>query len=77
MQDNDGYVVRVVEHCASTLTGGYDGCDIEVTVQSLQAALKLMAVLLERNHVEQLKEGVEYARPRAGGRRTVTLRSAP
>jgi len=71
-----GYVVRVVDHCSAALTGGYEGCDVEVEVPSLAAARRLMAALLGGNHAEEVEAGVGYARPCAGGRRTVSVRSA-
>lgn len=69
-----GYVVRIVDNCAAALTGGYEGCDLEVEVQSLAAAQRLVAALLGGNDAGQLEADVEYACACAGGRRTVILR---
>lgn len=69
------FVVRVEDRCSPALSGGYEGCELEIGVPSLTAARTLAAALLEGNDAEQLREGETYVRARAGGRRTVTLRS--
>ena len=68
------FVVHVEDRCTPALTGGYEGCEMDVHVRSLKAAQALAGALLDSNHTDRLKEDEEYLRPRAGGQRSVTVR---
>lgn len=66
------FVVRLHDRCEPRLTGGYQGCELELPVVSLKLAQTLDGALLERDHTDELAAGT-YCKPLAGGTRTVTL----
>ena len=69
------FVVRVSDSCCEQLAGRAGG-SYESPPQPLADAQALVAVLLERNHHEQIREG-EVTVAIAGGSRTITLEAAP
>jgi hypothetical protein len=68
------FVVRVSDNCYEPLAGR-DGGSYQSPPQPLADARALVALLIGRNHHEQIEEG-EIAVPIAGGRRTISLEAA-
>ena len=68
------FVVRVRDCCCAQLVGR-DGGSYQSPPQPLADAQALIALLIERNHEQQVGEG-ELSLPIAGGRRTISLEPA-
>lgn len=65
------YLVTVRDCCCVPLAGR-ESCDYQSPPQPLRDAQALVALLMGRDHVDEIAPG-EYAVPVAGGRRTIIL----
>jgi len=68
------FVVSVSQSCSETLTG-HGAVQYVSPPQPLEAARSLVALMCDRNHLDEIAVG-EYAVAVAGGRRTIKLEAA-